>query len=67
MQIETILEYYPQCKIDFLFDLDSYNKIVAELKKGYSSLKELKERLPNKISYAQIRIAVAKNNVIPPP
>jgi ATP-dependent DNA helicase RecQ len=66
MQIETILEYYPQCKIDFLFDSDSYVKIVDELKKGYSSLKELKERLPNKITYAQIRIAVAKNKVIPP-
>jgi ATP-dependent DNA helicase RecQ len=65
MQIETILDYYPQCKIDFLFDSDSYMKIVDELKKGYSSLKELKERLPNKITYAQIRIAVAKNKVIP--
>ncbi len=66
MQIETILEYYPQCKIDFLFDPDSYNKINDEIKKGYSSLKEIKERLPNKITYAQIRIAVAKNKVTAP-
>ena len=65
MQIETILEFYPQCKIEFLFDSDTYNQIVDELKKGFSSLKELKERLPNKITYAQIRIAVAKNKVIP--
>jgi len=63
MQIETILEYYPKCKIDFLVDSDSYNKIVDEIKNGYSSLKGLKERLPVKISYAQIRIAVAKNKV----
>ena len=66
MQIETILEYYPQCNIDFLFDSDSYNKITNEIKNGYSSLKELKERLPVKISYAQIRIAVAKNKATPP-
>jgi ATP-dependent DNA helicase RecQ len=65
MQIETILEYYPQCKIDFLFDSDTYVKIVDEVKKGYSSLKELKKRLPNEITYAQIRIVVAKNKVIP--
>jgi len=63
MQIETILEYYPKCKIDFLIDSDSYNKIVDEIKNGYSSLKGLKERLPVKITYAQIRIAVAKNKV----
>ena len=66
MQIETILEYYPQCKIDFLFDSDSYNKIVDEMRIEFSSIKELKERLPVKITYAQIRIAVAKNKVTPP-
>jgi ATP-dependent DNA helicase RecQ len=65
MQIETILEYYPDTEIDFLFDTKSDNRIKEEIKKGYSSLKELKERLPSNISYAQIRIAVAKHKFTP--
>ena len=44
MQIETILEYYPESEIDFLFDVESNERINEEIKKGYSSLKELKER-----------------------
>jgi len=60
MQIESILEYYPDIEIDFLFAPESYDRINKEIKKGYSSLKELKERLPSNISYAQIRIIAAK-------
>jgi ATP-dependent DNA helicase RecQ len=65
MQIETILEYYPESEIDFLFDVKSNERIKEEIKKGYSSLKELKERLPSNISYAQIRITAAKNKFTP--
>jgi len=65
MQVETILEYHPDTEIDFLFDTKSENRIREEIKKGYSSLKELKERLPSNISYAQIRIAVAKHKFTP--
>ena len=61
MQIETILEYDKDCDIEYLFDKNNYEIISKEIKKGFSSLKELKERLPLKISFAQIRIAVAKN------
>ena len=61
MQIETILEYYPDSQIDFLFEPESYNRIKEEIKKGYSSLKELKKRLPSNITYAQIRISTAKH------
>jgi ATP-dependent DNA helicase RecQ len=65
MQVETILEYHPDTEIDFLFDTKSENRIREEIKKGYSSLKELKERLPSNISYAQIRIAAAKHKFTP--
>ena len=61
MHIESILEYYPNSQIDFLFEPESYERIKEEIKKGYSSLKELKERLPSNISYAQIRITAAKH------
>ena len=60
MQIETIVEYYPDCDIEYLFGKDKLNLIRKELEKGYSTLKELKERLPGDVTYAQIRIAVAK-------
>lgn len=61
MQIESILEYDNNCDIEYLFDKNNYELINEEIGKGFSSLKELKERLPNKITFAQIRIAVAKN------
>ena len=61
MQIETILEYNHAIEIDYLFDSASIKRITDEITKGYSSLKEIKERLPSHISYAQIRIIIAKN------
>jgi len=61
MQIETILEYDSDCDIEYLFDKNNYELISKEIKKGFSSLKELKAKLPPKITFAHIRIAVAKN------
>jgi len=61
MQIETILEYNQAIEVDYLFDSASIKRVTDEITKGYSSLKELKERLPAHISYAQIRIIIAKN------
>ena len=61
MQVETILEYQPGVDIEFLFGQENLDKINKEIRKGYSSLKEIKERLPGDVTYAQIRIAVAKN------
>jgi len=60
MQVETILEYDKSCDVNYLFDKDNYELITGEIRKGFSSLKDLKERLPSKITFAQIRIAVAK-------
>ncbi len=61
MQIESILDYEPECDIEHLFDAEVYKQILTEIEKGYNKLKELKERLPSNVTYAQIRIAVAKN------
>jgi len=61
MQIETIIEYSPFADINHLFSKENYKLIITEVKKGYENLKELKERLPSKITYPQIRIAVAKH------
>jgi ATP-dependent DNA helicase RecQ len=60
MQIETIIEFEPGVDISFLISEGFYNMIIEVAEKGFTSLKELKEKLPSKISYAEIRIVVAK-------
>jgi ATP-dependent DNA helicase RecQ len=60
MQIETILEYYPQTDITGLIDKKIINEIISEFKNGFTDLKELKERLPDYIGYPKIRIVLSK-------
>ena len=61
MQVESIIEFEPGIDIHSLIDKEIYKEIVTEADKGFNSIKELKERLPSKITYAQIRIALAKH------
>lgn len=61
MQIETILEYDPSLETINLFDVQLKEMIENEMIKGYSDLKELKGRLPSQVSYAMIRICIAKS------
>ena len=67
MQIESIIEFAPETDITPLFEKTVYEKIIEEASKGYENLKNLKERLPLKITYAQIRIAIAKHKAISHP
>ena len=60
MQVETIIEYEPGVNISSLIDKDDLQLITEEIKNGSTSLKELKENLPAKITFPQIRIAFAK-------
>ena len=60
MQVETIIEYEPGVNISSLIDKDDLQLITEEIKNGSTSLKELKEKLPAKITFPQIRIALAK-------
>jgi ATP-dependent DNA helicase RecQ len=60
MQMETIIEYNPLTDVRHLFSNETYKQIIIEVKKGYENLRDLKGRLPSKITYPQIRIAVAK-------
>jgi ATP-dependent DNA helicase RecQ len=60
MQIESIIEYEPETDISSLIKKDVLQKILEEVSAGFENLKELKERLPSKLSYPEIRIAVAK-------
>jgi uncharacterized protein YpbB len=60
MQIETILEYDHDVEVNYLFNNNSLSEIFRELGKGYTSLKDLKQRLGDEITYPLIRIAIAK-------
>lgn len=60
MQIETILEYYPATNISSLMPGKEFELINNEIENGINDLKQLKEVLPNSISYGKIRIVLAK-------
>ena len=60
MQIETIIEYEPGININNLISEENINKINSVIEKGFTDLKDLKNRLPDEFSYPLIRIAVAK-------
>jgi hypothetical protein len=60
MQIETIIEYYPNIEIEHLFNKNSLRKIYDILQKGTLSLKELKSSLNEDIEFPLLRIALAK-------
>ncbi len=60
MQIETIVEFQPDIDISSLIREETLQTILDEAEKGFDNLKELKERLPLKITYPEIRIAIAK-------
>lgn len=63
MQIETILEYYPDTNILSLIPKNELELLKSEINNGITDLKELKNMLPNSISYGKIRIVLAKQRV----
>lgn len=60
MQIETILEMFPETDISYLFSAQDYSMLCVEISKGFTDLKELKSRLPERIGFPLLRIAAAK-------
>ncbi|MBL1211718.1 MAG: RecQ family ATP-dependent DNA helicase [Ignavibacteriae bacterium] len=61
IQIETIIEYMPEVGIEKLINKNEIEQIENEIKKGMRNLKEIKSALPSNISYAKIRVVLAKN------
>ena len=66
MQIETIVEYEPSVDISKLFEGTLLETIMNEIRRGYSDMKNLRERLPREAGYPYIRIALAKNKFTSP-
>ncbi len=63
MQIETIIEYLPDTDISGLLDDNMIEAIRKEYENGITSVKELKNKLPQDFTYPLIRIALAKLKV----
>ncbi len=61
MQIESIIELIPETDIASLIKKDELELINKKISEGVADLKELKNSLPNNISYGKIRIALAKH------
>jgi ATP-dependent DNA helicase RecQ len=59
MHVETLVEFEKNIDISSLIKKDIIEEIIEEVKKGFENLKELKERLPSRITYPEIRIAIA--------
>jgi len=60
MQIETLVEYNPDIDLSSLIKKEILTMIIEEASKHYDNLRELKERLPARITYPEIRISLAK-------
>ncbi len=59
-QVESIISYYPSIDIRSLIPRKELKMIEDELLKEDLELKSLKRKLPNSMSYAKIRIVLAK-------
>jgi ATP-dependent DNA helicase RecQ len=63
LQIETLLEVIPELEVNHLFATEEYEIICDEISKGLTDIKLLRESTGGKISYAKIRIALAKEKI----
>ncbi|MCB9260385.1 MAG: RecQ family ATP-dependent DNA helicase [Ignavibacteriales bacterium] len=59
LQIESIISYYPNENYSYLIGKEDFDLIKNEITELSEDIKEIKKRLPSKISYAKIRIVKA--------
>ena len=62
MQIESLLAYKPETDISPVISKEKMASVKKLVESGISDLKEIKEKLSSEISYAEIRIILAKLN-----
>ncbi len=62
MQIESLLAYKPETDISPVISKEKMDSVKKLVESGISDLKEIKEKLSSEISYAEIRIILAKLN-----
>jgi hypothetical protein len=60
MQIESLINLFPDLIIDSLVEHKKAAKIRDVIQSGVTDIKELKNNLGNEISYGEIRIILAK-------
>ena len=64
MQIESLLAYSPETEIDGVVSSETMELINNVIADGFIELKEIKSRLPQSVTYAEIRIVLAKRNAL---
>jgi ATP-dependent DNA helicase RecQ len=64
IQVETLIGIEPGLEIEHLFEKGELKKITNKIDEGISDLKTLRQEFENKISYAKLRIALAKREAI---
>jgi len=63
VQIETLIEAIPELEIESLFNYGELKMINEKIDEGIFDLRELRKCFNEKISYAKLRIALAKKRV----
>ncbi len=61
MQVESILEFYPDTDITSIIKKHEIELIEKEITKGLTEIKDIKDALPPFITYPKIRIVLAKH------
>ncbi|KAF0140951.1 MAG: ATP-dependent DNA helicase RecQ family, partial [Stygiobacter sp.] len=62
IQLEGLISMMPELDLSSLINADELNIINQKIDEGLTDIKELKTLLGGKISYAKIRLALAKRN-----
>lgn len=63
LQIESLIHQLPSLDITSLIDKNTFSLVEKKINDGINDLKELRESLGSKISYAKLRIILAKKKV----
>lgn len=64
VQIETLIHSVEDLDIDYIFTKEELNTLINKLKEGIVDIKKLRAATNEKISYAKLRIALAKKSFI---
>ncbi len=65
MQIETIIEVFPETDLSRVINSSLYEAVKKEYKKGIKGIKEMKKKFEPDATYPEIRIALAKAKALP--
>ncbi len=63
LQIETLINSFDNLEIDYLLNKEEWDSIKQKIDDGITDLKELRSATDSKISYAKLRIGIARKKI----